>query len=357
MSTRARESAVATIAAVRNELGKVKLADLPTPVHRHRIEVDGRRTEIHVKRDDLTGDVYGGNKLRKLEYLLQRVRRRDHRLVGTFGTAASNHALATAICCRRLGLPCICFLSHQRVTPTAGRVLNMHAKLGTQLVPFGGEYAERLRILREHLWNRQAGVIPPGGSSWIGTVGYVEAAVELATQVAEGALPEPHRVYVATGTMGTAAGLALGFTLAGLGTEVHAIRVSHTWLCNEVALARLLGKTAAMLHRAVPAFPENLDDAVRLRLRHEFFAGGYAATDDATEEAIRLARDQLGLALEGTYTGKAMAALVADLRAGEAPAHVLFWNTCNGRVLPVPARAPLPGASFPEAFQRYFPAA
>jgi D-cysteine desulfhydrase len=351
-----RHGAEAVIAAVIKELGKERLADLPTPVRRHDLDVGGgRRFGIYVKRDDLTGDIYGGNKLRKLEYLLHRLRQRDRRLVGTFGTAASNHALATAICCRRIGLPCVCFLSHQRVTPGAARVLNMHAKIGTTLVPFGGEYAERLRILRENLWDRDAGVIPAGGSSWLGTVGYVEAGVELALQVGEGGLPPPERVYVATGTMGTAAGMALGFALAGLTTEVHAVRVSHTWLCNEQALARLLAKTAGMLHRAVPAFPEGLERNVRLRLRHEFFAGGYAATDDATEEAIRIAREQLGLALEGTYTGKAMAALVADLRAGVVNGDVLFWNTCNGRVLPVPARAPLPGAQFAEAFQRYFP--
>ncbi len=351
------QSALSVMAGIRTALGKERFADLPTPVRCHALALAGMRLEIWVKRDDLTGDAYGGNKLRKLEYLLHRVRQRERRLVGTFGTAASNHALATAICCRRLALPCVCFLSHQRVTPGAGRVLNMHAKIGTALVPFGGEYAERLRTLREHLWHRGAGVIPAGGSSWLGTVGYVEAGVELAEQVANGMLPAPARVYVASGTMGTAAGLALGFALAGLATEVHAVRVSHTWLCNETALARLVGKTAGMLACRVPAFPESLARAVRLHLRHEFFAGGYAATDPATEEAMQIAGDQLGLTLEGTYTGKAMAALVSDLRAGRAPGPVLFWNTCNGRVLPVPSRAPLAAAALPPAFRRYFPAA
>lgn len=349
------ERARAVIAAVRTELGKEKLADLPTPVRRHELTIDSRRHEVFVKRDDLTGDVYGGNKLRKLEYLLRRARRRERRLIGTFGTAASNHALATAICCRRLALPCVCFLSHQRVTPGAGRVLNMHARIGTRIVAFGGDYATRLHVLREHLWGRQADVIPAGGSSWVGSVGYVEAGVELATQVADGALPEPARIYVATGTMGTAAGLALGLALAGLAAEVHAVRVSHTWLCNEDALARLLAKTAGMLHRALPAFPRDLERSVRLRLRHEFFAGGYAAADDATEHAIGIAREQLGLGLEGTYTGKAMAALIADLRGGAASGPILFWNTCNGRALPVPSHAPLADAALPDEFLRYFP--
>lgn len=346
----------ALVAEAGRKLGKETLADLPTPVRRHSMEHAGRRVEMFVKRDDLTGDVYGGNKLRKLEYLLHRLRVRERRLVGTFGTVASNHALATAICCRRLALPCVCFLSHQRATPSAGRALNMHARLGTKVVPWGGEYSARLAVLREHLWRRDAGVIPPGGSSWLGTVGYVEAGVELAAQIAGGGLPRPDRVYVATGTMGTAAGLALGFALAGLSSEIHAVRVSHTWLCNEHALSRLVQKTAGMLHRLLPAFPAQLDRRVNLRLRHEFFAGGYAATDAATEEAIRLADEQLGLTLEGTYTGKAMAALLADLARDPASGGILFWNTCNGRVLPVASRAPLDPATLPPEFRRYFPA-
>lgn len=350
------ESARTVVAAVREALGKETLADLPTPVRQYALALAGRRLDIFVKHDDLTGEVYGGNKLRKLEYLLHRVRQRQHRLVGTFGTVASNHALATAICCRRLDLPCVCFLSHQRVTPAAGRTLNMLAKLGTTIVPFGGEYAARLRLLRENLWDREAGVIPAGGSSWLGTVGYVEAGVELALQIAAGELPPPDRVYVASGTMGTAAGLALGLALSGIASEIHAVRVSHTWLCNEAALQRLIGKTATMLCRATPEFPRDIERRVNLQLRHEFFAGGYAATDDATAEAMRIADEGLGLALEGTYTGKAMAALVADLRRDDHVRRILFWNTCNSRALPVPLRVPLRDASLPEPFLRYFAA-
>lgn len=348
------DDAQSVIAAVGETLGKERFAALPTPVRRHPLAVYGRRFDIFVKHDELTNDAYGGNKLRKLEYLLHRARRRDRRLIGTFGTVASNHALATAICCGRLGLPCACFLSHQRVTEAAARALNMHAKLGTTLVPFGGGHAARVKVLRRHLRGRAAGVIPAGGSSWLGTVGYVEAGVELAGQVAAGVVPRPHRVYVATGTMGTAAGLALGFALSGLPTEIHAIRVSHMWLCNEDALRRLLGKTALMLRRLVPELPADFERGTHIRLRHEFFAGGYAAVDHATGDAMRVAGEQLGLTLEGTYTGKAMAALLADLGAEGGGGCILFWNTCNDRPLPVPSHTPLDRASLPEEFLRYF---
>lgn len=350
------DGADSIIASAREALGKETFANLPTPVRRCPLTLSGRRFEVFIKHDDQTGEAYGGNKLRKLEYLLHRARRRERRVIGTFGTVASNHALATAICCERAGLPCVCFLSHQRVTEAAGRALNMHAKLGTTMVPFGGDYAARLRLLRQNLWGRDAGVIPAGGSSWIGTVGYVEAGVELAAQIAAGMLPPPERVYVAAGTMGTAAGLALGFALSDLPTEIHAVRVSHTWLCNEENLRRLLDKTALMLRRAVPRFPQDVEQRVNIRLRHGFFAGGYAAVDAATEATMRVAAGELGLALEGTYTGKAMTALLSDLGGPAGKSPILFWNTCNGRALPVTGRAPLQGALLPGEFRKYFPA-
>ncbi|HZD52856.1 MAG TPA: pyridoxal-phosphate dependent enzyme [Woeseiaceae bacterium] len=348
------ESARSVIDDIRNTLGKETLADLPTPVRRYPAKLAGRAFEIFVKHDDRTGKTYGGNKLRKLEYLLHRTRVRHRRLIGTFGTVASNHALATAICSERLGVPCVCFLSHQRITPRAGPILNMHARIGTTIVPFSGDYPARLRILRKNLWGREAGVIPAGGSSWLGAVGYVEAGVELAAQVAGGTCPPPDRVYVAAGTMGTAVGLALGFALAGLTSEIHAVRVSHTWLCNETSLRRLTVKTARMLCDRLPRFPDDLWRRVHLHLRHEFFAGGYAATDQATERAVRFADDELGLALEGTYTGKAMAALIADLGGSDGRERILFWNTCNARPLPVPSGAPLDPGRLPAEFLRYF---
>jgi D-cysteine desulfhydrase len=339
--------------SVVGKLGKETLATLPTPVREYKVSLEGRRATVFVKHDDLSAEVFGGNKVRKLEYLLCRARLRNRRLIATFGTVASNHALATSLYSRKLGLPCACFLSHQRNTPMASRVLNMHTKTGTELVPFGGAYPERLRILRDNLWGRDAGVIPPGGSSWLGAVGLVEAGIELARQIAADELPPPDRVYVATGTLGTAAGLALGFALMDLDAEIHAVRVSHTWVCNEHALRRLIGKTACMLRRLEPSIPADLDRRVNVHLRHEFFAGGYAATNSDVEAALCFAGDQLGLTLEGTYTGKAMAAIMSDLRR-ESRQRVLFWNTCNSRNLTVPAAAPLDRDALPGEFLRYF---
>ena len=344
------------------DVGRLALAQLPTPVREYNVTLSGRRLTLFIKLDNLTSDVYGGNKVRKLEYLLHEAQRRQCRRIATFGTVGSHHALATAVFAARVGMPCTCFLSHQRSTPETTSALEAHLGLGTQLVHFGGKYAQRIATLRKHLWGREIYVIPPGGTSWLGTLGFVRAGVELANQVATGSLPVPERLYVATGTMGTAAGLALGLALCGLATEVQAIRVSETWLCNEQELSRCMAKATSMMHRVDARIPADLHQRTNIRLRHDFFAGGYAHSDRATDQAIAFAGDQLDLSLEATYTGKALAALLHDLQThAESGQSFLFWNTFNSAHGRLPTARPAarsdrsPGdfAGLPAAFRRY----
>ena len=113
---------------------RVSIADLPTPVSEHSLSLSNGVFEIVVKHDDKTNPIYGGNKVRKLEYLLARAISRGAQRVATFGAAGSNHALATAIHASGLDLDCTCFLSHQKATPNVPRTLNMHRKLGTEIV-------------------------------------------------------------------------------------------------------------------------------------------------------------------------------------------------------------------------------
>lgn len=321
---------------LRRRLARVPLGTLPTPVTESILECHAHRARVWIKQDSLTGKLYGGNKVRKLEYLFGRLLERNCRRVATFGAVGSNHALATALYARSLGLECTCFLSHQTCTPLATQTLRMHLSIGSELVSYSGDYAHRLQTLRAHLWNRRAGVIPMGGSSWLGCIGFVAAGLELAEQIAAGKLPPPDRIYLATGTMGTAAGLSLGLALADLNTTLHAVRVSHTSIANERVLRRLIAKTADMLHRLDPAFPANLQDRTRVVLRHPYFAPGYAHSNAKTDEALGIAQAQMGVDLEATYTGKALAALIDDWPAlVDRGSRVLFWNTyaAGGRLV------------------------
>ncbi|MDH4048358.1 MAG: pyridoxal-phosphate dependent enzyme [Gammaproteobacteria bacterium] len=308
---------------------RIALGNFPTPVRQIGIRTAGKSQYVSIKYDNLSANVYGGNKVRKLEYLLAPRTRHRVRRFATFGTVGSNHALATAIYAKQLGFECTCFLAHQAKVETIAPALIMHASLGTEIVRYGGPYRSRLKTLRQNLWDRDAWVVPAGGSSWIGTLGFVNAGLELAAQVDAGEIPPPARIYVATGTMGTAAGLALGLAIAGLRAEVQAVRVSATDICNDEGLIRLIRKTATMMHQLDSSVPPDLANRVRIRIRHSFFAGGYAHSDPSIENAVHLADEQLGLTLESTYTGKAMAALLSDIKQNDSVDECLFWNTYN----------------------------
>ncbi len=334
-------------------LGRFELAELPTPVSVARLDTLPSSREIAIKHDDRTGRRYGGNKIRKLEYLLHRARTRGARRVATFGAVGSNHAVATALCAIDAGFDCTCLLAHQSLKPGLGRALRIHQTVGTEVVALSGDRRKRVATMRRALQGRGVFAIPMGGSSWLGTMGFVNAGLELAAQIDAEEIPCPARVYVAFGTMGTAVGIALGLALAGLDTEVHAIRVTESAYASESAARRLLAKTATLMRRIEPGIPSDLAARARLVCRHEFFGGGYGVSNPETERAIEVARDGLSLGLESTYTGKAMRALLGDLDAGyDRP--VLFWNTYNSRPIAVDDDLEPDFSVMPEEFRRYF---
>jgi 1-aminocyclopropane-1-carboxylate deaminase/D-cysteine desulfhydrase-like pyridoxal-dependent ACC family enzyme len=338
-----------------SKLPKIVLADLPTPVAELALATTSGHRQISVKYDNQTGQLYGGNKVRKLEYLLQRAGDKNAKRIATFGAVASNHALATSIYAKSMGFDCTCLLFHQSRTPNAPNVLNMHLRNETELVPFGGSRQEQVRTMRQYFRDRHIWVLPAGGSSWLGVVGFVNGALELADQIASGEVSAPERLYVANGTMGTAAGIALGLALAELPIEVHAVRVTHDFVASPPAMRRLMVKTATMLNRLDASIPADLADRTRLRFRDEFFAGGYAHANDETVNAVDVASEQLGLTLETTYTGKAMAALLHDIGQPElAERSMMFWNTYSSKPLPVGSERPDDLSQLPDAFLRYY---
>ncbi len=335
-------------------LGKVRIADLPTPISTVELGTQHGARTFAVKHDDVSSGVYGGNKIRKLEYVFQRARDRGARRIATFGSAGSNHALATAIFATRAGMPCTCFLAHQTRTASVPKTLNMHRRIGTEIVRYGGS-VDSLATFRRYLHGRRSWVIPIGGSCWLGAVGFVNAGLEIAAQVAAGELAAPDRIYIANGTMGSAAGLALGLALAELPAELHAVRVADERFTNPRKFAHLVEKTALLLHRFDPSVPADLADRTHLQWRDEFFAGGYAKTDDTTVAAVAIANGDLGLSLETTYTGKAMAALLHDLGSRDyGGENYLFWNTYNSQPLPVTGDRPRTPDNIPEEFMCYF---
>lgn len=156
-------------------LPRSELASLPTPVGEHSVTFESVERRLSIKYDNLTSRLYGGNKLRKLEYIFPRARERKCTRIATFDAAGSNHAVATTLYASACGFTCTCFLIHQSTTREVAATLNKHIENGTELVRFGGAYSSRINTLREHLRGRHTWVIPMGGSSWLGNIGFVAA--------------------------------------------------------------------------------------------------------------------------------------------------------------------------------------
>ena len=336
-------------------LPKLSLSTLPTPVNSLAINTGAGSHKLAIKFDNLTGQLYGGNKIRKLEYIFAHAIKKQCESVATFGAVGSNHALATALYARHLNVDCTCFLSHQVKTSQVPTVLNKHVQNKTRLVRFGGSYKTRLATLRENLRGQRTWVIPMGGSSWLGNIGFVAAGLELAQQIESGDVEKPDRIYVGCGTMGTAVGIALGLAAADLNIEIHAIRVSDKSITNRQDFDRLLRKTAVIMRQLDNAVPAQLASRTNVTIRDEFFGPGYAQFTAETERAIKIAKEQLGLTLECTYTGKAMAALLADLKNSDSNKRkVLYWHTYNSVPINIPGDQPLDTKAIPAEFLKYF---
>ena len=312
----------------------VSLGKFPTPIER--MDALGKELglgNLYVKRDDKSGDLYGGNKVRKLEFILGDAIRSKALL--TFGYAGSNHTLATSIYAKKLGLQSIPMLLPQPNAHYIRRNLLMSHCCGAELhhypnvsaLYFGCAY----QLLRHRLSDKSfPRMIPPGGSTPIGTLGFVNAAFELYEQIKKGTISEPDRIYFPLGTVGTAAGLTLGAKALGLKTRVVSVRVTPTKYANAKRMLKLIRKTNSLLCKADFSFPKLLFSDSDLEIRQDHFGKQYALFTEEGVAAIKLMKETEGIKLDGTYTGKTLASLITDAKREDLKDKViLFWNTYN----------------------------
>ena len=325
------------------------IASLPTPMtDLSRLATGLDLHDLWVKRDDLTSPAYGGNKVRKLDFLLGDALAKGATSVLTFGAYGSNHALATAVHARALGLEPHVVLSPQEPGPFAAATLLAHAGLGTQLHLADGwdGTAVAASAIAEIVARDGVApyVIPMGGTNALGALGYVNAALEVddASRLPEprsgttsAPPPDPDVVYVAAGTLGTAVGLAIGFALAENPVCVEAVRVTPSDVASLDVARVLSADTLALLRSLDPGVPNFCFEDLKLTLREDWFEPGYGVVTPQTEAAVTWA-ESLGIKLETTYTGKAATAMLADARSGALrDAHVLLWDTYSSASMPM----------------------
>ena len=287
-----------------SDFPRLELGTFPTPVQRLNNISDLLRTNVYVKRDDLTGLGLGGNKVRKLEYLLAEAKRQGAETVFTTGGAQSNHAMLTAAAAGKLGMKAILILKQRSVTDCVGNLL-LEKLMGTEVRfmdtdDYADIYAEMDRIGQES--GRPYYKIPCGGSNALGSLGYVGCAQEISGQ----GIHFDHLVC-AEGSGGTMAGLALGAKLFMPGTKVHGMMVDRD--AFDVITPTLMKEAAALLEAELSIGEEDF------HLR-DLCGPGYAIPSEEGNAAVRLMAEKEGLFLDPVYTGKAFAGLVQMAREG-----------------------------------------
>jgi D-cysteine desulfhydrase len=313
------------------KLPYMDLGTFPTPVHRlQRMAPEN----IWIKRDDQSSSVYGGNKIRKLGFILAAARQRQVGHLVTLGGIGTNHGLATAIFCDQLAIKCTLLLFHQPVTENVKRTLLLLEKYKARLV-----YQKTLwRCLLCYyslyrLTHPGAYFVYPGGSSTSGNIGYVNAAFELKDQIDQGILPEPAVIFCPLSSGGTLAGLALGLQLTGLNARVIGVRVMASHLgpfqaCTPSTVEKQIKRTYGYLKRKCPDLP---DISIRLPLiLSEYLGSGYGTPSRSGSQAYRLMQQREGITLDPTYTAKTFAAVLDYCRTHQVDrGPVLYWHTYN----------------------------
>jgi D-cysteine desulfhydrase family pyridoxal phosphate-dependent enzyme len=303
---------------------RVSLATLPTPIveaHRLRSALGGVGAcpRILIKRDDLTGLALGGNKARKLEFLMADALAQSADVIVSSGATQSNHARMTAAAARAVGMDCVLVLSaRQTEPPLQGNLLldrlfgatihfiqanpDPHFAVATDEVQKVAEVVEALSDA-----GRRPYVIPIGGSSPIGATGYVDGTRELHDQLRTAGI-RADRLYFASGSRGTQAGLELGSRAFTVDYRLHGIAVSAGEDEKRQRAARLVNETAQLL-----GLPVRVDPA-ELITDQRFIGEGYGIATPECLDAIRLLARTEAILLDPCYTGKAMAGLIHDVR-------------------------------------------
>lgn len=304
---------IETLRARLGSFPRLPLASLPTPLEPlERLTARLGGPSLWVKRDDVIGPAMGGNKTRKLEFLMAQAQQRRARKVVTFGGLQSNHARMTAAVARALGIePHLFFFEHRPREMTGNLLLDSLMGARLHFIPMGGgggmtlETTNRLvRFLSWLMVGPGTYFIPVGGHTAQGCLGYVIAAAEIHAQAESLALRNV-TVVTAAGSGGTLAGLLAGFALLDSPVRVLGIDVGKLWKGFPASIAHLVEEICSLLGEQRTFAPANVP-----LVENRYAGQAYGVPSPEGNAAIRLLAQTQGLILDPVYTGKAMAGLL-----------------------------------------------
>ncbi len=320
------------IRLINHEFPFVRLGFAPTPLAPLPRISERLGIRVLIKRDDQTGLAFGGNKTRKLEFLVADALARGCDTLVTGGAQQSNHCRQTAAAAAACGLACHLALAGEEPARAGGNLL-LDRLLGA-IPHYCGPLrkGESIPLIAEELRRRghTPCVIPYGGSSGLGALGFVKAALELKAQLDETG-EAPSAIVFASSSGGTHGGLLLGAVQAGLHARLLGIEIDKGEAGEGPFADRILeiaAEAAALLKASRTVIPSEVD------LARQFTGDGYGVVGDPERNAIRLMAAQEGILLDPVYTGRAFGALVELARLGElGRGPVVFWHTGGGPAL------------------------
>lgn len=316
------------MSAILDQFPRHRFAFLPTPLeHLPNLSSDLGH-DVWIKRDDCTGFALGGNKVRKLEFLLADAVAKGADTIVTAGGTQSNHVRQTAAAATKMGLSCSCILERIRTDDlyeTNGNALLDHL-FGAEphFVDLGTDMDAAIVALSDDLTadGRTVYQVPVGGSNPLGSLGYVDCAWELASQFRD-ANVHPSAIVHASGSAGTQAGLLVGLALAGLEIDVVGMCVSRDGDAQQAKVSELVDALCGFISRP------DLADVIDVNCDGAYVGPGYGVATTGMSNAIKqLARSE-GVFLDPVYTGKAMAGLIDYAKMGkfEGAGPVVFIHT------------------------------
>jgi D-cysteine desulfhydrase len=288
------------------------------------------RGGVWMKRDDLISPVYGGNKVRRYEFLLAHARARGATRLVTIGGLASTQVMATALFGQHLGLPVQAVLFDQPITRFARQAILTDLAAGAELVHGGGYVRSAWRYARAR---RAPGsyAIGPGAAAPRANLGYLDAVLELAAQVAAGEMPRPDVIVLPAGSSGTLAAICLALGWIGWDTEVVGVAITLRIACNPLTIGLVRERTRRWVAARAPAFARELGARRgRFRIDHRALGPGYGHPTPAAIEALGWYRRLTGQDGEVTYSAKALVGLRALARdPAYAKKTILLWQTLS----------------------------